>query len=86
MLRRLKLLIDKYGDSRSDQLDYHELEDLVPLFIYKLITGWRVNGFTCTVAKVTGLRFPKDDLTNKWYADVNNRGFTKILKKYISLS
>ena len=28
-LRRLKLLIDKYGDSRSDQLDYHELEDLV---------------------------------------------------------
>ena len=29
MQRRLKLLIDKYGDSRSDQLDYHELEDLV---------------------------------------------------------
>jgi len=27
--RRLKLLIDKYGDSRSDQLDFHELEDLV---------------------------------------------------------
>jgi len=29
MQRRLKLLIDKYGDSRSDQIDYHELEDLV---------------------------------------------------------
>jgi len=85
MLRRLKLLIDKYGDSRSDQLDYHELEDLVPLFVYKLTIGWRVDGFTFTVAKVTGLRSPKDDLTNKWYADVNNRGFTKILKKYISL-
>jgi hypothetical protein len=23
------LLMDKYGDSRSDQLDFHELEDLV---------------------------------------------------------
>ena len=27
--RRFKLLIDKYGDSGSDQLDYHELDDLV---------------------------------------------------------
>jgi hypothetical protein len=29
MQRRLKLLLDKYGDNNCDQLDYHDLEDLV---------------------------------------------------------
>ena len=27
--KRLKLIFDKYGESRSDQLDSHELEDIV---------------------------------------------------------
>jgi hypothetical protein len=44
MQRRLKLLIDKYGDSRSDQLDYHELEDLVNFFLISLKTGRRPDG------------------------------------------
>jgi hypothetical protein len=37
LLRRLKLLIDKYGDSQSDQLDYPELDDLVIATVETLI-------------------------------------------------
>lgn len=58
MQRRLKLLIDKYGDSRSDQLDYHELEELVhPIFI-SLTKGWRTNGLAVSNAETFGTSLP----------------------------
>jgi hypothetical protein len=55
MQRRLKLLIDKYGDSRSDQLDFHELEDLVFLSLITLIIGRCVDGLALTNAEITGI-------------------------------
>ena len=57
MQRRLKLLIDKYGDSKSNQLDFHELEDLVFLHGVKLMTGRRFDGFTAANAETIGPSF-----------------------------
>ena len=54
MQRRLKLLIDKYGDSGNDQLDYHELEDLVMMFYEEAHIGWCVDGLEVTDAKTLG--------------------------------
>ena len=55
MQRRLKLLIDQYGDSKSNQLDFHELEDLVFSRSIKLITGRRFDGFAVANAETLGL-------------------------------
>jgi hypothetical protein len=55
MQRRLKLLIDKYGDSQSNQLDFHELEDLVFLRAIELMTGRCFDGFTVANAEIIGL-------------------------------
>jgi len=51
MQRRLKLLIDQYGDSKNNQLDFHELEDLVFSCGIKLITGRRFDGFAVANAE-----------------------------------
>ena len=55
--RRFKLLIDKYGDSKSDQLDSHELEDLVSSFTMRLIPGRRSHGITFPNAKTPSTHF-----------------------------
>lgn len=54
MQRRLKLLIDKYGDSKSDQLDLHELEDLVLLHWFELMIGRRIDGLALANAEIIG--------------------------------
>ena len=54
MQRRLKLLIDQYGDSQGNQLDFHELEDLVCFLRIKLTTGRRFNGFAFANAEIIG--------------------------------
>ena len=55
MQRRLKLLVDKYGDSKNNQLDFHELEDLVFLRAIKLMTGRCFDGFAVANAETIGL-------------------------------
>jgi hypothetical protein len=55
MQRRLKLLIDKYSDSRSDQLDYHELEELVHSPLISLTKGWRPHGLAVSNAETFGI-------------------------------
>jgi hypothetical protein len=55
MQRRLKLLMDKYGDSRSDQLDYHELEELVHLSLISLTKGRRADGLAVPNAETLGI-------------------------------
>ena len=54
MQRRLKLLMDKYGDSKGNQMDFHELEDLVYFRRIKLTTGRRFNGFAVANAEIIG--------------------------------
>lgn len=55
MQRRLKLLIDKYGDSKSDQLDLHELEDLVLLHWFELMIGRCIHGLALANAEIIGI-------------------------------
>ena len=55
--RRFKLLMDKYGDSRSDQLDFHELEDLVYSHLVCAHIGWGINGLALANAETFGIFF-----------------------------